>query len=129
MGAALKMAKEMIEDKEIFKSRDYRPAIILISDGEPNDSWQTPMDNFISMGRSSKCDRMAMAIGEDANQEVLNKFIKGTENSLFYAENADKIIENFKKITMSVTMRTKSVNKNTSINISENIDLDELYNI
>jgi phage/colicin/tellurite resistance cluster terY protein len=129
MGAALKMAKEMIEDKEIFKGRDYRPAIILISDGEPNDSWQTPMDDFISTGRSSKCDRMAMAIGEDANQDILNKFIKGTENSLFYAENADKIIENFKKITMSVTMRTKSVNKNASINISENLDLDELYNI
>lgn len=129
MGAALRMAKQMIEDKEIFKGRDYRPAVILISDGEPNDSWQEPMEDFISTGRSSKCDRLAMAIGEDANKDILNKFIKGTENGLFYAEIADKIIENFKKITMSVTMRAKSVNKNATINISENIDLDELYNI
>lgn len=129
MGTALRMAKQMIEDKEIFKGRDYRPAVILISDGEPNDSWQEPMEDFISTGRSSKCDRLAMAIGEDANKDILNKFIKGTENGLFYAEIADKIIENFKKITMSVTMRAKSVNKNATINISENIDLDELYNI
>jgi len=37
MGTALKMAKEMIEDKSIFKGRDYRSAVVLLSDGEPND--------------------------------------------------------------------------------------------
>ena len=129
MGVALEMAKKMIEDKEIFKGRDYRPAVVLISDGEPNDSWQKPMEDFISTGRSSKCDRLAMAIGEDANRDVLNMFINGTGNELLYAENADAIIDNFKKITMSVTMRAKSTNKNATINISENLDLDELYNI
>jgi len=130
MGTALKMAKAMIEDKTIFKGRDYRPAIVLLSDGEPNDDWKDPMDDFIHNGRSAKCDRMAVAIG-DADENVLKKFIDGCDNPLFYAEDASKIIDAFKKITMSVTMRTKSINKNQSINIDKeldggDIDLDDL---
>ena len=130
MGTALKMAKAMIEDKSIFKGRDYRPAVVLLSDGEPNDDWRQPLDDFINSGRSSKCDRMAVAIGSGADESVLNKFIQGCENPLFYAEDASKIIDVFKKITMSVTMRTKSQNKNEAISIEEklddNIDLDDL---
>ena len=133
MGTALEMAKAMIEDKSIFKGRDYRPAVVLLSDGGPNDSgWENKLDAFISNGRSSKCDRMAVAIGS-ADESVLQKFIAGCENPLFYAEDASKIIDAFKKITMSVTMRTKSVNKNQTINIDNeldgsDIDLNDLDN-
>jgi len=132
MGTAFKMAKAMIEDKEIFKGRDYRPAIVLLSDGAPTDDWEQPLSDFINNGRSSKCDRMAVAIGS-ADESVLQKFIAGCENPLFYAEDAGKIIDAFKKITMSVTMRTKSMNKNQTINIDNeldgsDIDLDDLDN-
>lgn len=121
MGTAFKMAKAMIEDKSIFKGRDYRPTIILLSDGAPTDDWKTPLNDFISNGRSSKCDRMAVSIGGEG-REPLDKFIEGCENPLFYAEDASKLIDEFKKITMSVTMRTKSVNKNQIINISNELD-------
>lgn len=132
MGTALKMAKVMVEDKSIFKGRDYRPTIVLLSDGEPNDEWKGPLDDFVNNGRSSKCDRIAVAIGA-ADKSVLNKFISGCENPLFHAEDASKIIDAFKKITMSVTMRTKSVNKNATINIQHSldngdVDLDDLDN-
>ena len=112
MGAALQMAKAMIEDKETTPSRAYRPTVVLVSDGQPNDSWERPLDQFITEGRSSKCDRMAMAIGRDANETVLKCFIKGTPHELFYAENAGQIHEFFQRVTMSVTMRTQSKNPN-----------------
>jgi len=70
---------------EIFKGRDYRPAIVLLSDGAPTDDWEQPLNDFISNGRSSKCDRMAVAIGS-ADESVLKKFIAGCENPLFYAQ-------------------------------------------
>ena len=112
MGAALKMAKAMIEDKETTPSRAYRPTIVLVSDGQPNDSWKSPLDDFISEGRSSKCDRMAMAIGCDADETVLKRFIEGTPHDLFYAENSKQLHEFFQRVTMSVTMRTLSKNPN-----------------
>ncbi|PIE52093.1 tellurite resistance protein TerY [Candidatus Fermentibacteria bacterium] len=113
MGTALKMAKAMIEDKETTPSRAYRPTIVLVSDGQPNDSWERPLEDFISKGRSSKCDRMAMAIGRDADETVLKRFINGTPHDLFYAKNAGQLHEFFQRVTMSVTMRSKSKNPNT----------------
>jgi uncharacterized protein YegL len=113
MGAALIKAKEMIEDKEITPSRAYRPTIVLVSDGQPNDTgWERAMDDFINTGRSKKCDRMAMAIGSDADENVLKRFIDGTEHELFYANNAGDLHEFFRYVTMSVTTRSRSQNPN-----------------
>ena len=112
MGTTLKMSKAMIEDKGTTPSRAYRPTVILVSDGQPTDDWEKPLESFISEGRSSKCDRMAMAIGGDADETVLKRFIKGTPHELFYAENAGQLHEFFQRVTMSVTMRTQSKNPN-----------------
>lgn len=117
MGMALRMAKDMIEDKETTPSRAYRPLVILCSDGAPNDDWEDPMDNFIKDGRSSKCDRMAMAIGSDANEAVLKRFIEGTENPLFYAKDASSMHKFFKFVTMSVATRSHSQNPNVIMKI------------
>lgn len=117
MGTALRMAKDMIEDKETTPSRAYRPLVILCSDGAPNDDWEAPMDNFIKDGRSSKCDRMAMAIGSDANEAVLKRFIEGTENPLFYAKDASSMHKFFKFVTMSVATRSHSQNPNVIMKI------------
>lgn len=112
MGMALKMAKGMIEDKETTPSRAYRPTVILVSDGEPNDVWQQPLAEFITEGRSAKCDRMAIAIGAGADKDVLSKFIAGTPHELFVASDASQLTQYFKKITMSVTVRSQSQNPN-----------------
>lgn len=117
MGTALRMAKDMIDDKETTPSRAYRPLVILCSDGAPNDDWEGPMDNFIKDGRSSKCDRMAMAIGSDANETVLKRFIEGTENPLFYAKDASSMHKFFKFVTMSVATRSHSQNPNVIMKI------------
>ena len=121
MGTAFSMAKAMIEDKEVTPSRAYRPTIVLVSDGEPSDSWQQPLRALVNEGRSQKCDRMAMAIGGEASNTVLNEFISGTENKVITAQDASQIQECFKFVTMSVTTRTNSQNANI-IPKSEEID-------
>jgi uncharacterized protein YegL len=110
LGTALRMAKAMIEDKDVVPSRAYRPTVVLISDGRPNDEWKQPLTDFIAEGRSAKCSRMAMAIGADADEDVLGKFIENSEYPLFYAENAKQLRDFFKFVTMSVTSRTNSQN-------------------
>lgn len=112
LGQALTIAKNMIEDRNQVPGRAYRPAVILISDGRPDAGWESPLSQFISEGRSSKCDRMAMGIGEDADLSVLSKFTEGTGHQVFSADDADKIQEFFKFVTMSVTTRSLSKNPN-----------------
>lgn len=112
MGTAFAMTKAMIEDKEVTPSRAFRPTLVLVSDGEPNDSWEQPLHQLVTKGRSQKCDRMAMAIGTEASNSVLNQFISGTENKVFTAQDAKQIQEFFKFVTMSVTTRVTSQNAN-----------------
>lgn len=76
MGTALRMAKDMIDDKNETPSRIYRPAVVLVSDGAPNDDWKSPMDKFINDGRSAKCQRFAVAIGNDADRGVLEIYTR-----------------------------------------------------
>lgn len=123
MGMALKMAKDMIEDKEVTPSRIYRPAVVLVSDGQPNDSWEEPLDAFINSGRSQKCQRFAVAIGNDADRSVLRRFT-GSDETVLLAENAKDISEQFKIITMSVSTRAVSQNKNSVPTPSSTVNFD-----
>ena len=114
MGGAIKLAKEMIENKEIITSRTYRPTVVVVSDGMPNDRWESELESFKNEGRSSKCYRMAMGIGVNeasAEHRVLESFIS-SEESVYSADDASSIKKFFKYVTMSVTSRTRSQNPN-----------------
>ena len=135
MGEAFNLVKAMIEDRDVVPSRAYRPTIVLVSDGQPTDSWKAPVESLIKDGRSSKCFFMAMGIGSDPGIETLERFISTTpvlaevngseiKNTVFRAEDADKIHEFFRKVTMSVTTRSKSQNPN-GVPTSTNDSIDE----
>lgn len=111
LGTALRMAKDMIEDKTVTPSHIYRPAILLVSDGQPNDSWRNPLDNFINDGRSQKCQRFAIAIGNDADKKILAQFT-GNPNNVMLADDAADIEKSFEKFSMSVSVRAASKNPN-----------------
>ena len=121
LGTALRMAKDIIEDKDLTPSKVYRPAVVLVSDGQPTDNWQEPLDKFINDGRSKKCQRFAIAIGTDVDKSVLEKFA-GDYKNLFEAEEAKDIEKVFKTVTMSVSMRAKSQNPNSIISVINKFD-------
>lgn len=123
MGMTLKMAKDMIEDKSIIPSNVYRPAVVLVSDGrpDPDDGTEIYMANFINEGRSKKCQRFSIPIGNDADEELLLKFT-GTKENLIKAEIADEIVDAFDKLAMSVSARARSENPNM---VQPNMTLDD----
>lgn len=112
MGAALKMAKEMIDDKTHTPANWYRPAVVLVSDGRPTDSWKGIMKEFVENGRTAVCHRISMAIGDDVKLEALEKFASSKED-IYYANDASAIVNNFKTISTSI--------KNT---VSKHADVD-----
>jgi len=123
MGEAFSMTKKLVEDTQVTPGNAYRPVLVLVSDGQPNDSWQSPLKQLVGEGRSAKCDRMAMAIGADADQSVLKQFLEDTRHNLCFAEDAGKIHEFFQFLTMSVSMRSRSTNPNL-IPMDSDIKLD-----
>ena len=129
MGTALEMAKAMIEDKDTTPSRAYRPTIVLITDGQPTDKWEQPLENFTSKGRSSKCDRMAMVIGHNTDDSVLRRFVEGTKHDIFRVENAKELHAFFQHVTMSITSRSRSNNPNEIPMTTETNILDKSITI
>jgi len=112
LGEAIAKVKRLIEDKETTPSRAYRPVIVVVSDGKPTDRWEASLESFIGDGRSSKCDRMALSIGAGTDEAMLRKVIAGTANPLFHAVDATQILDAFKRVTMSVTVRSRSRDPN-----------------
>lgn len=110
LGTALQMTKALIEDKTVTKPKWYRPVVVLVSDGYPNDTiWQSALQEFISDGRTAKCQRLSMGIGDDADYNMLESFasddvdrLSGTDKFCFKAENAADIVKVFKLISTSI---------------------------
>ncbi|MGL4862094.1 MAG: vWA domain-containing protein [Cetobacterium sp.] len=110
LGGALKIAKNLIEDREVIASNSFRPMIILLSDGYPTDDYEVNFNDFINQGRSQKCERISLGIGDSYDNEMLKKF--STEGQVFEAKDASKLIDFFKFITMTLKDKSISLNPN-----------------
>lgn len=124
LGAALTLATTLIEDRGQIPSRAYRPTIILVSDGIPNDDWHAPLARLHSSERAAKATRHAMAIGDDADHSVLREFLGHPNQSVFSAHDARTIRKFFRWVTMTVVSRSRSVNPNAPLT-SPPIELSE----
>ncbi|MUG96351.1 VWA domain-containing protein [Scytonema sp. UIC 10036] len=119
MAAAFELATTVVEDKNQIASRDYYPTIVLVSDGQPTDerghltdNWKQPLQQLLNSPRASKALRLSMAIGADADYEVLKEFLQGQPQDIpvFRADEATQIRQFFRWVTMTVTNRSKSAN-------------------
>ncbi len=57
----------------------FAPAIFLLSDGEPSDEYQKELQNLKENNWFKKAIKVAVAIGEDANRDVLAEFTGNRE--------------------------------------------------
>lgn len=126
LGGALTILQNIIEDKEKVSSKGYRPSVILVSDGRPNDAWEQPLERFLTSKRTSKCERWALGIGQDADYQMLQKFLgEDSDKKVFDASVAKEISKFFKFVTMSTIARSKSVNPNETIDMEK---IEEMFN-
>ena len=135
MGQAFEMVREMIEDRNVVSSRAYTPTIVLISDGLPTDctkeiyrrknyfDWE-PLINLHNGERSSKCQRMALGIGEDADVDMLKSFIDNPEIPVIKTKDASGITKFFRWVTMSTVARMTSINPNEISVVAPIFDID-----
>jgi len=127
MGAAFEIARQLIEDKAQIPSRAYTPAIVLLSDGQPNDQWEGALQQLLGSERARKAQRFALGIGADADGTVLRRFLDNPEGKVYAASDARQIKTFFKWVTMSVSARTRSATPNvTGPGDLPRCELDEL---
>lgn len=124
MGAALDIVTNMLEDSQKVPSRAYRPTIVLVSDGLPNDDWKGPLARLLGSDRAKKAQRFALAIGADAHHDVLRAYLDSSEGRVFAAHEAREIRKFFRWVTMSVTSRSRSAQPNLAVDVDP-LSLDD----
>lgn len=128
MGKAFESVASMIEDYEVVSRRAYTPTIVLISDGNPTDflgysatmsesdiyEWEA-LKRLQNGTRSSKATRLAMGIGSDVDGRILKAFINNEAIPVIKARDNDTIAKFFKWVTMSISVRSISVNPDVPV--------------
>lgn len=91
----------------------FAPAIILMSDGEPTDDYKRGLEKLKGNNWFKAAIKVAIAIGNDANQDILAEFT-GNSEAVLTVHNKEQLkkIIHFVSVTASqVASKTSSVGK------------------
>ena len=79
MGEALALARhEMRARREFYKSQGfgaYRPWIVLMTDGEPNDAWEEAAKKMLETSEKHKYQFFGVGIGGQVNWDILKRIV------------------------------------------------------
>ena len=90
MGKAFSMIADQLKIPPM-PARSIPPVLILISDGQPTDDISKGLQAIMEQPWGKKAVRLAIAIGEDADKDVLQKFIAHPEINPFQANNPEAL--------------------------------------
>ena len=110
MGQALTLAAEALK-MENMPPRGLPPVLVLISDGQPTDNFEKGLAKLMAEPWGVKAVRVAIAIGDDADEAVLQKFIGNVEIKPLRADNARDLA---KKIRWASTVPLKAASNPAS---------------
>ena len=118
LGAALSLLADKLEEKSMPK-RGLPPVIVLVSDGQPTDDFEAGLEELLALPWGEKAVKIAIAIGDDADMEVLNKFIDNPELEPLKANNSEELTAYIKWASTEVV---KSASTGSSEEITEDSD-------
>jgi uncharacterized protein YegL len=115
LGAACKALNEKLSTKAFMNEAtgSFAPAIFILSDGEPTDDWQGGLKLLKQNNWFKAAVKVAIAIGEEANKDVLKEFT-GTIESVLTVHSAAML----KKMINFVSVRASQVASKSS-NVSD----------
>lgn len=92
MGQALQLAGEALKTPPM-PERALPPVLVLVSDGAPTDDFARGLSALMSEPWGKKAVRLAIAIGEDADESRLQEFIGHVELQVLRAGNAQDLVK------------------------------------
>jgi uncharacterized protein YegL len=92
MGRALELLADAMKTPPM-PERALPPVLVLVSDGEPTDDFDGGLRTLMAQPWGKRAVRLAIAIGEGARKDVLQRFIGHPEIQPFQANNADQLMK------------------------------------
>jgi uncharacterized protein YegL len=107
MGRALLMVAQQLRIPPMT-DRALPPVLVLISDGQPTDDYASGLKALMDQPWGRKAVRIAIAIGEDADSEVLQRFIGNPELKPLRANNPEALVKYIKWVSTAVLKSASS---------------------
>lgn len=109
MGKALAMVAEQLKVPPMT-DRALPPVLVLISDGQPTDDFASGLKALMEQPWGKKAVRVAIAVGQDADHEVLQKFIGNIERKPLPANQPEELVRRIKWVSTIVLKATSAPN-------------------
>jgi len=107
IGRALSTVAEQLKIPPMT-DRALPPVLVLISDGQPTDDFDSGLKTLMDTGWGKKAVRIAIAIGDDADKDVLQKFIGNNEVQPLQANNPEALVKYIKWVSTAVLQSASS---------------------
>ena len=101
MGAAFELLARQLTIPPM-SDRALPPVIVLLSDGGATDNYQSALENLLKLPWGKKSVRIAIAIGDDADEDMLREFT-GNSELILHAHNADQLVKAIKWASTAVS--------------------------
>lgn len=107
MGRALSMVADQLKIPPMTE-RALPPVLVLISDGQPTDDFSKGLRELMDQPWGKKAVRVAIAIGEDADYDVLQNFIGNPELKPLQANSPEDLVNRIKWVSTAVLKAASS---------------------
>lgn len=95
MGVGLRKVAEQLKIPPM-SDRALPPVLVLISDGQPTDDFVGGMAELEKQPWGKKAVKIAIAIGDDADEDVLQRFVGNSEIPVLTAKNPEQLVNRIK---------------------------------
>lgn len=107
MGKALELAASQLKIPPMTE-RALPPVLVLVSDGQPTDEFEKGLQALMELPWGKKAVRMAIAVGKDADMDILQRFIGNSELKPLTANNPEQLIKYIKFVSTEVLKAVSS---------------------
>jgi uncharacterized protein YegL len=107
MGKALALVAEQLKMPPM-SDRALPPVLVLISDGQPTDDFDSGLKALLEQPWGKKAVRIAIAIGQDSDNEILQKFIGHSELKPLAANSPEALVKHIKWASTAVLKSASS---------------------
>jgi uncharacterized protein YegL len=113
LGQALSMVADQLKIPPMT-DRALPPVLALVSDGQPTDDFAKGLRALMDQPWGRKAVRVAIAIGDDADEEVLQRFIGHSELKPLQANNPEALVRYIRWVSTAVLKTASSPASQTS---------------
>jgi len=101
LGKAVRLVADQLRIPPM-SDRALPPILVLVSDGQPTDDYAHAVTELLDLPWGKRAVRIAVAIGEDADQDALRVFVANPEMPVLQANSAETLVNYIKWASTAV---------------------------